>query len=835
MATEDVNLDGAVNMLDCRGSQGIAGPTGPTGVTGPTGAPGTPGTAGATGPTGPPGPTGPTGSTGFLTPGAAQGNTPYWNGSSWVVNSSNIFNNGGNIGIGTTAPNAAALLEMNSTTKGLLIPRMTSAQRIAIASPPNGLLVYDVTMNKFFYYDAPGVNWHPLSVGFNNDWSLNGNGGIDPTNNFLGTTDGNPVSFRTNSTERMRIASDGKLAIGGGFAPGFQVHVRTTDPLGLMVEGSSFATNIGVNATATSASAGFQYQLGGSLKAEHYVTSSGDWQLNVNGAPRINVSSNGNVAINQLPDPNTRLYVYTSETGANKSTIYAQRAGNSSDVTQGGTSWGFGGVDAVVKAISSWGNYFTAGVAGYNYPDFSGQAGGGRAGVLGADAGGGTFGALFYYDGNEMWGTYTPNNAFIGGTLRMPTGAAPNHVLTSDGFGNATWQPLSGGATIWALTSVGDHAYNTNTGNVGIGTTMPEGRLTIAGLDDASTSSSLSVRNQSGTGTFFVRNDNTAGFGFGPGDAGTNAVLTIKGKTSDPSGWGLNVTNSSFSPLFTVRNDGNTGIGTDSPNYNLHINNPGTSTSMQLTNAATGTANSDGFVISSSSLNSSLVNKESTSLFLGTNNQNRLHIAPNGFVGIGNSNPQELLDLGTTSSAGSLRLTAPSAVSSVIDFFDGAFAGRIAYNHSNNVMSFNTNGLQQVTIDAAGEVGIGTTNPNARLEVSGTILVSGGVAAEINRSQTLDANLVPVAYGNVNADGTVNLAGTTGNVTSAGHTANSGMYYFNVSGESIHYLSYVVVATINGGPGEITWSSSGGQLFIQTFNSAGTSTDNPFTFVIYKK
>jgi len=36
--------------------------------------------------------------------GSAAGNTPYWNGTSWISNSSNIFNNGGNVGIGTSAP-----------------------------------------------------------------------------------------------------------------------------------------------------------------------------------------------------------------------------------------------------------------------------------------------------------------------------------------------------------------------------------------------------------------------------------------------------------------------------------------------------------------------------------------------------------------------------------------------------------------------------------------------------------------------------------------------------------------------------------------------------------
>jgi hypothetical protein len=56
-----------------------------------------------------------------------------------------------NIGIGTTTPNASALLDMTSSNKGLLIPRMTTTQRNAIGSPAQGLLVYDST-EKVVYY-----------------------------------------------------------------------------------------------------------------------------------------------------------------------------------------------------------------------------------------------------------------------------------------------------------------------------------------------------------------------------------------------------------------------------------------------------------------------------------------------------------------------------------------------------------------------------------------------------------------------------------------------------------------------------------------------------------
>ena len=50
------------------------------------------------------GPTGPTGATGLLSSGSSAGNTIFWDGTQWVLNSSNIYNNGGSVGIGTTSP-----------------------------------------------------------------------------------------------------------------------------------------------------------------------------------------------------------------------------------------------------------------------------------------------------------------------------------------------------------------------------------------------------------------------------------------------------------------------------------------------------------------------------------------------------------------------------------------------------------------------------------------------------------------------------------------------------------------------------------------------------------
>jgi uncharacterized protein (TIGR02145 family) len=64
----------------------------------------------------------------------------------------------GNVGIGITSPHASALTELSSTTQGFLPPRMTDAQRVLIASPADGLIIFNTTTGCPNYYF--GGNWH---------------------------------------------------------------------------------------------------------------------------------------------------------------------------------------------------------------------------------------------------------------------------------------------------------------------------------------------------------------------------------------------------------------------------------------------------------------------------------------------------------------------------------------------------------------------------------------------------------------------------------------------------------------------------------------------------
>jgi hypothetical protein len=69
------------------------------------------------------------------------------------------------IGIGPIVPNSATMLEVRSTTKGLLIPRMTFAEINQIINPANGLQVFSTTDNRIYFFSEPEHRWRNLIYG----------------------------------------------------------------------------------------------------------------------------------------------------------------------------------------------------------------------------------------------------------------------------------------------------------------------------------------------------------------------------------------------------------------------------------------------------------------------------------------------------------------------------------------------------------------------------------------------------------------------------------------------------------------------------------------------
>ncbi len=74
-----------------------------------------------------------------------------------------LFSAGQNIGIGTTTPHSSAQLDVASTTKGFLPPRMTSLQRTGISTPQKGLMVFDTNTASYWCFNDAG--WKEITFG----------------------------------------------------------------------------------------------------------------------------------------------------------------------------------------------------------------------------------------------------------------------------------------------------------------------------------------------------------------------------------------------------------------------------------------------------------------------------------------------------------------------------------------------------------------------------------------------------------------------------------------------------------------------------------------------
>jgi hypothetical protein len=181
------------------------------------------------------------------------------------------------VGIGTTTPNARAALDINSTTKGLLIPSMTTSQRLAIASPPNGLMVYDTERNSFYHYT--GSTWSAI---------LNGDYWIRPsaTRSRISNPD-DSVGIGTNlPSERLdvngNIRSRNDILVDGGVTANSDLVINNTNAI---LQLRSSGENKGY------------YQLSGDnvRMGTNSGNTTGNLIIRMNGNDRVTVTPNGNM------------------------------------------------------------------------------------------------------------------------------------------------------------------------------------------------------------------------------------------------------------------------------------------------------------------------------------------------------------------------------------------------------------------------------------------------------------------------------------------------------------------------------------------------------------
>jgi len=135
-----------------------------------------------------------------------------------------------NIAINTSGLSAdnSAMLDVSSSTKGLLMPRMTSALRTAIVSPANGLMVFDTDTKTFWYFST---TWNEINLS---------SGGFSLP--YAGSSSSNFSAFSI-TNNNVNLGSTGIYAKGGGLGSGFIVPytmgIWGDNSIGVGVAGSS--------------------------------------------------------------------------------------------------------------------------------------------------------------------------------------------------------------------------------------------------------------------------------------------------------------------------------------------------------------------------------------------------------------------------------------------------------------------------------------------------------------------------------------------------------------------------------------------------------------------
>ena len=235
-----------------------------------------------------------------------------------------------------TTGNASSVLDVKSVLKGFLAPRMTQAQRTAIASPADGLLVYETDGTKgFYYYNATTAAWVLLTASTGTGWSLAGNSGTNSSANFLGTTDNTSFKVRTNNIQRLLADSIGSVAVGS--APTFTAGVEREKFL--VDAGSSTVPNTSYNVIDGKGYIDNYLQLNiqnraGTANASSDVVASNDAATEAVNYVDLGINSSGNTSTGVLGGVST-AYLYST---GNDFAIGNATAGNNILLFTGGAS-----------------------------------------------------------------------------------------------------------------------------------------------------------------------------------------------------------------------------------------------------------------------------------------------------------------------------------------------------------------------------------------------------------------------------------------------------------------------------------------------------------------
>jgi hypothetical protein len=381
--------------------------------------------------------------------------------------------------------------------------------------------------------------------------------------------------------------------------------------------------------------------------------------------------------------------------------------------------------------------------------------------------------------------------------------------------------------------------------NVGVGTTSPSQKLDVlSGINvQAADNSDLPFINFSNNGAVYNWG-RVGGLLEGSGDG----TLYFQTKT----GGGL-------TEKMRITSAGNVGIGTDSPIGKLDISTTSGDTIFRTIVARGGTATSNDLAIKQDFITGVAANYlwSNSNYMLGVGRNggtmpssesdatdlSYLVINSSGNVGIGTVSPGAKLNVSGSgfivkAQAGGSDSAYLQAVNGSYDYIAGIATslglGWMGMN-SNHSLAIITNGSERVRIAAGGNVGIGTTSPNAKLDVSGSVLISGSLTvsgsstftnigpAVFTGSITQNASTASfggvVGIGTTTPDGNLNIYGTGDQLIKVENVGTYLMRFGLVSNEGF-------IGSSNATPINFTTNGSN-RMYIATGGNVGIGTTSP--------